>query len=114
MKDQILNNLPTNLMIEGNASTCEIWINKSLLDPALSLQYAKHSLDGFAWGYTGSGPGQLALAILLRFMPAEDALQLYQEFKNEVIAGWAHNDIKIGLDLQHEIRTIIDKRKSKK
>lgn len=25
---------------------------------------AKHSLDGFSWGHTGSGPAQLAIALL--------------------------------------------------
>jgi len=35
------------------------------LDPRPSLQFWKHSPDGFEWSYGGSGPAQLALAILL-------------------------------------------------
>jgi len=35
------------------------------LDPRPSLQLRKHSPDGFEWSYGGSGPAQLALAILL-------------------------------------------------
>lgn len=48
-----------------------------------------HSPDGFAWGYAGSGPSQLALALLVDVMGEERtdlALQLYQAFKGDVIA----------------------------
>ncbi|HEY8097180.1 MAG TPA: DUF6166 domain-containing protein [Methylobacter sp.] len=52
-----------------------------------------HSPDGFAWGYGGSGPAQLALAILCDFLgDDEQAIQLYQDFKFEVIARWAQNE----------------------
>jgi hypothetical protein len=53
-----------------------------------------HSPDGFAWGYSGSGPAQLALALLAdAALQAgwEDAIELarahYQKFKAEVIAS---------------------------
>ena len=36
-----------------------------LLSPQRSLQVQSHSPDGFSWGYGGSGPHQLALALLL-------------------------------------------------
>lgn len=46
-----------------------------------------HSPDGFAWGYGGSGPAQLALAILADATGSDElALQHYQEFKRRVIA----------------------------
>ena len=35
------------------------------LDLERSLRVASHSPSGFEWGYAGSGPHQLALAILL-------------------------------------------------
>lgn len=45
-----------------------------------------HSPTGFAWGYEGSGPAQLALAILIHaFGDEELALRLYQDFKREII-----------------------------
>jgi hypothetical protein len=56
------------------------------ITPDRSLKYRNHSPDGFAWGYGGSGPAQLALAILLEFDEAH-AEQLYQDFKWEVIAN---------------------------
>lgn len=52
-----------------------------------------HSPSGFGWGYAGSGPAQLALALLadaLLSADAPDALdearRFYQRFKFEVIA----------------------------
>lgn len=55
-----------------------------LLDPRYDLR--NHSPDGFAWGYGGSGPSQLALAILADVMGDEFAQQHYQQFKFQVIA----------------------------
>ena len=56
------------------------------LDPAKSLGLRNHSPDGFAWGYYGSGPSQLALAILLELTSEQVALHFYQDFKTEIIA----------------------------
>lgn len=47
----------------------------------------EHSPCGFAWGYTGSGPSQLALAILCDHLrDIEKAKRIYQDFKMAVIA----------------------------
>lgn len=55
------------------------------LDPRFDL--ANHSPDGFEWGYAGSGPAQLALAILADFLEDDQqALALYQRFKARWIA----------------------------
>lgn len=46
-----------------------------------------HSMTGFAWGYAGSGPAQLALAILADATGDDNlALNLYQDFKFRKIA----------------------------
>lgn len=45
-----------------------------------------HSPDGFEWGYGGSGPADLALSILCDLLPENEAEQLYQDFKWQVIA----------------------------
>jgi hypothetical protein len=54
------------------------------------LDLANHSPDGFQWGYYGSGPAQLALALLSDVLgkPGGDhlALKLHQDFKAEKIA----------------------------
>ena len=45
-----------------------------------------HSPTGFDWGYPGSGPAQLALAILADHLGNdEQALNLYQRFKWAVV-----------------------------
>jgi hypothetical protein len=55
------------------------------LKPRLDL--FNHSPTGFEWGYPGSGPAQLALAILADHLANdEQALNLHQRFKWAVIA----------------------------
>lgn len=56
------------------------------LDPKPSQKINNHSPDGFSWGYGGSGPAQLALAILLDAYDEELAKNLYQDFKWDVIS----------------------------
>lgn len=58
----------------------------------------RHSPNGFAWGYTGNGPADTALAIvrhaIVRQAPgrAADAERLYQEFKRGFIAKLGLNE----------------------
>lgn len=52
-----------------------------------------HSPDGFSWGYQGSGPAQLALAILCDAIGPIEAARWHQDFKRDHIAalpaeGW--------------------------
>lgn len=55
----------------------------------LHLDIVNHSPTGFCWGYGGSGPAQLALAILLDYLRGdrERVMPMYQDFKFKVIAG---------------------------
>ena len=61
-------------------------LNGQPFDPSRSQRVRNHSPSGFEWGYGGSGPAQLALAILLEEVDEESALNLYQDFKWVVIA----------------------------
>ena len=62
-----------------------VTVNGRLLDPRLDLY--NHSPTGFEWGYCGSGPAQLALAILAEHLGDDrQAFNLYQRFKWAVIA----------------------------
>lgn len=45
-----------------------------------------HSPSGFGWGYGGSGPAQLALALLVDVVGAERAVTFHQDFKWQRIA----------------------------
>lgn len=59
-----------------------------ILKPERSQKVKNHSPNGFNWGYAGSGPAQLALAILLEVTNDEAiALRYYQDFKFQVIAA---------------------------
>ena len=64
------------------------------------LDLRRHSPTGIEWGYGGSGPAQLALAILAEHyadVPNGDerALQVYQTFKFKVVAGLPREGFKI-------------------
>lgn len=55
------------------------------LPPRLDLR--NHSTTGFEWGYGGSGPAQLALALLCDHLGDDGRAQdLYQAFKWRVVA----------------------------
>lgn len=62
------------------------------LDPRLDLR--RHSPDGFEWGYAGSGPSQLSLALAAEVLNDDErALRVYQRLKFDVIGllpleGW--------------------------
>jgi len=58
-----------------------------VLSPLESQGIINHSPDGFNWGYGGSGPAQLALALLLQVTGNRSlSIRLYQDFKWCVIA----------------------------
>src|SRR4051812_13258550 len=78
--------LPEFIELKGNARSRAVWLNDKPLSEKESQLMRNHSPDGFNWGYGGSGPAQLALAILLRTMEVDDAMRLYQSFKFRVIA----------------------------
>jgi hypothetical protein len=54
----------------------------------LRLDLSNHSPTGFEWGYGGSGPAQLALAILADALGDDKAaLRLHQRYKFMVIGA---------------------------
>lgn len=86
---------------EGRRDAHEVvvTVDGSSLPPRNDLR--NHSPNGFSWGYAGSGPAQLALALLAHHFSLSDnqeladlkALTLYQAFKEKLIAslpeeGW--------------------------
>ena len=62
-----------------------------------SLLLANHSPDGFGWGYGGSGPAQLALALLLDCTgDADTALRWSMSFKWATVARWPTGELADG------------------
>ena len=84
-------NLPTPPVIEGqHLLNGEILVTVAgrPLDPVRSQQVRNYSAGGFEWGYGGSGPAQLALALLLEAgLPDEVAKAHCQTFKWDVFAS---------------------------
>jgi hypothetical protein len=73
------------MTIEGDV-TRNIYLDGRLLTPMRSQAVWNHSPDGFNWGYGGSGPAQLALAILLAAgLDDQRAVKLHQAFKWTVV-----------------------------
>ena len=72
---------------EGHA--IRVTVNGRPLNPRLDLW--NHSPTGFEWGYGGSGPAQLALALLADHLGNDDAaVSLHQDFKSQVVASLPH------------------------
>jgi hypothetical protein len=81
------------LHYEGKRTDGECEVTKSNGAEAaplpLRLDLWDHSPTGFEWGYGGSGPAQLSLAILADALgDDEKAVKLHQPFKWEVISCW--------------------------
>lgn len=82
--------------IKGNWNTKKVWLNGKLLNIKKSQKVRYHS-EQFNWGYAGSGPAQLALAIWLELFQADAR---YQAFKFRYIAALPQDkDIDQDLDL---------------
>lgn len=68
---------------------CDVFViderGKRALDER--LDEVNHSPDGFQWGYRGSGPAQLAFAILDELYDTETAYEHYQHFKDDFVAS---------------------------
>lgn len=63
--------------------------DNDILLPTPSQRLWNHSPDGFNWGYGGSGPAQLALALLYDVTrDKEIALARHYDFKWACVAGW--------------------------
>lgn len=78
-------------------------ITSEEIEPDASWKLRRHSPDGFEYGYSGSGPAQLALAILLDsgrdISPDADTLALehYQDFKDAFLAARQEDAFSITL-----------------
>lgn len=103
-----LDELPEKIMVTGVALTRKVFLNEIELDPAESQLVWNKSPDGFNWGYAGSGPAQLALAILLEYMREEEARTLFQKFKFNVVARLPQGaDFHLELHLREVIKNMI-------
>lgn len=70
--------------VDSGELNWQVTVNGKALPQRQDLR--NHSPCGFAWGYGGSGPAQLALAILCYELGDEKGEQLYQGFKWDIIS----------------------------
>lgn len=75
-------------VVNGAASASRVWIGESELKIAESQKIRKHATKSFSWGNCGPGASQLALAVMLRFLPPEEAILVYQDFKHSFVHKW--------------------------
>lgn len=97
------------MKIKGEYKTRRIWINNCELLPAASQKVHDHSPDGFAWGYGGSGPAQLALAILLSVADQKTALAYHQHFKCEFVAEFPKQDFTLDIKIREYLAKVSGK-----
>lgn len=96
MSDTILRHFRGYRDENGNTA---VFIEQQPLSPRYDLR--NHSPCGFEWGYPGSGPAQLALALLCEALGDDQAAQaFYQDFKREVVCylprdGWTLSQCSI-------------------
>jgi Family of unknown function (DUF6166) len=88
------------MRITGTWTDRAVTLDGKPLSAKRSQQIWNHSPDGFCWGYAGSGPAQLALAILLAAGAKRDtAVRHHQAFKFEVITLLPQDDFAIDVDV---------------
>ena len=77
-----------------------------LLDPRYDLR--NHSPDGFEFGFAGSGPSQLSLALLADALGDDERAQrTYQSFKFKVVGRLTGDMFKLTEDdIRHKVAEI--------
>lgn len=77
---------------EGTDSTSgheAVFVQPDEGDPYPLPHKVRHSPTGFAWGYGGSGPADLARSILADHLGYVPSPGIYQQFKFHFVASWA-------------------------
>lgn len=70
------------------ASEVEIFVTDAHGPGKPLVHRVRHSPTGMNWGYSGSGPADLARSILWDALDREPEPSLYQAFKSKFVAGW--------------------------
>jgi len=84
----------------SSGTSVKIMPGNKRLSPRYDI--VNHSPDGFEWGYSGSGPAQLAFAILSDYTNDEFAMKHYQDFKEKIISHLHRDGFKLqsfGIDI---------------
>lgn len=90
-----------SIQMEGIFSSQRVWLFGDELHPEKSLKLMDHCPTGFMWGYDGSGPSQLALAVCLELMGEDKALNIYHDFKRKYITTIPQANFKIDFEIDY-------------
>lgn len=89
----------------------EVTCCQALAPHGCAWHLAQDDPHGLWWSYSGSGPAQLALAILLEYWPVKAAVTYYQAFKLAFIAALPPADFEMTVALRkimtRQIETIL-------
>lgn len=96
------------MVIEGerdDTGTLFVLVDGRVLSPARSQKVWNHSPTGFNVGYGGSGPAQLALAVLLEAgLSHSRACHLHQAFKWEFLTS-CQTPFRLDIDVRTWAKT---------
>ena len=95
------------LKLKGFMKSQKVFLNDEELNIKDSLKIHNHSPTGFSWGYGGSGPAQLSLAVLLKCFNKDIAIKHYQNFKWAYISRLPQTDFEIEIDIENWMNEII-------
>lgn len=112
MNQKLIDILPEAMVLEGAFFSKEVRIGAKRLHIKASQRVYNHSAE-FNWGYGGSGPAQLALAILLKYWDKENAETYHQDFKFAFIGGLPSTDFIKTVNLREIMRQIVGEREVK-
>ncbi len=87
------------MRVKGEIASGRVWVNGKEILPDESLKFRNHSPTGFSWGYGGSGPAQLALALTMVAAeslkaPVMEMTPYYQDVKWKFIATLPGSDFE--------------------
>lgn len=98
--EKLFRSIPESILLIGNIDENTVMVDGSFLDLESSLKVRNHSSTGFSWGFSGSGPSQFALALLLKYLPENVALEYYQPLKMAYIAYLPQCTFRLGVNLR--------------
>ncbi len=113
-KQQILMKLPTAVSIRGVVGNKNhVYVDGVRLRLRDSLKFRRHSITTYGWGYNGSGPAQLALSILLKYLDKDTSLKYYLTLKTRLVSTFPQGDFEEIINLRLEVQKIIEEKDGK-
>jgi len=103
---ELLECFPEEIEIHAVWSTNAVFVDGQQLDLGASKKIQWHG-NNFAWGYNGSGPAQMALALLLLYVSPEKAILYHQPLKENLIKRFPDNSFIRTVRLREHMARII-------